>query len=369
MTLHGIDVSGWQPENITSIVTDYDFAIIKASGATNYTSAKRIKQAQGALDAKKPIGFYHFALEQEQDKGPEEEAKHFLKAIDQFLKHKPLLVLDFEGRAASNLPFTWAVKWLNYVYKHTGIRPVFYTFESVATSAGAKLVKDAGYPLWVASFGNGSRTSYKAAPKPPATAWGAQPAIFQFTESGRLAGYDDDIDLNVFYGQRSDWDKLVATTVEPTPIPDPKPPVTTPPKRKTGPELAAEVLAGKWGNGDDRVQRLRKEGYNAEAVQGEVNATLTRRSAQRLAREVIDQKWGNGEDRTRRLTAAGWIPWIVQDEVNKILKATPAKSVAQLAEEVIGGKWGVDPDRTRKLKAAGHNANAVQAEVNRKLKR
>lgn len=373
MPLHGIDVSGWQPENITSIVKDYDFAIIKASGATNYTSAKRIKQAQGAIDAKKPIGFYHFALENEQDKGPEAEAAHFIESIKQFLKHKPLLVLDFEGRAAANLPFEWAVKWLNYVYKHTGVRPLFYTFESVATSAGAKLVKDAGYPLWVASFGNGSRTSYAAAPKPPATAWGASPTIFQFTETGKLPGYEASseftgkLDLNVFYGERSDWDKLVGQRVEPAP--SPKPPVTTPPKRKTGQELAAEVLAGKWGNGEDRTRRLREAGYNAEVVQNEVNLVLTRRNVTKLAQEVIDRKWGDGEDRVKRLKAEGWDPQTVQNEVNRLLKVASAKSVSQLADEVIGGKWGVDPDRTRKLKAAGHNATAVQAEVNRKLKR
>lgn len=368
MTLHGIDVSGWQPENITTIVQDYDFAIIKASGATNYTSAKAPKQAQGALDSGKRIGFYHFALEKEADKGPEAEAEHFLKAVKPFLQHKPLLVLDFEGQAAEKLPFEWAVKWLNYVYKHSGIRPLFYTFESVATRAGTKLIKDAGYPLWVASFGNGSRTSYAAAPKPPATTWGASPTIFQFTETGRLKGYDANIDLNVFYGQLSDWDKLVGKTST-TPTPAPKPPVTTPPKRKTGQQLAQEVLDGKWGNGNDRIQNLRKEGYNAEAVQNEVNLVLTRRNVTKLAREVIDRKWGDGEDRVKRLKAAGWDPQTVQNEVNRLLNTAPVKSVAQLADEVIAGKWGVDPDRTRKLKAAGHNATAVQAEVNRKLKR
>lgn len=39
-------------------------------------------------------------------------------------------------------------------------------------------------------------------------------------------------------------------------------------------EIAKEVIAGKWGNGDDRVNRLRAAGYDASAVQSIVNAML-----------------------------------------------------------------------------------------------
>lgn len=38
--------------------------------------------------------------------------------------------------------------------------------------------------------------------------------------------------------------------------------------------LVNEVLAGKWGNGADRVKRLTDAGYNAKAVQAEVNKRL-----------------------------------------------------------------------------------------------
>lgn len=43
---------------------------------------------------------------------------------------------------------------------------------------------------------------------------------------------------------------------------------------KTVQELAREVIAGKWGNGAERKQRLAAAGYDAAAVQRQVNALL-----------------------------------------------------------------------------------------------
>lgn len=50
---------------------------------------------------------------------------------------------------------------------------------------------------------------------------------------------------------------------------------TTPaPAGKSVTDLAHEVIEGDWGNGDDRKQRLGAAGYNAAAVQAEVNRLL-----------------------------------------------------------------------------------------------
>lgn len=47
---------------------------------------------------------------------------------------------------------------------------------------------------------------------------------------------------------------------------------TPPAAKKTIDQLAQEVLAGKWGNGADRRNRLEAAGYDYEAVQAAVNA-------------------------------------------------------------------------------------------------
>lgn len=43
------------------------------------------------------------------------------------------------------------------------------------------------------------------------------------------------------------------------------------PVKKSNDEIAKEVLAGKWGNGDDRKRRLQAAGYDYNAIQAIVN--------------------------------------------------------------------------------------------------
>lgn len=45
--------------------------------------------------------------------------------------------------------------------------------------------------------------------------------------------------------------------------------------KKTTDELAREVIAGRWGNGSERVSRLSEAGYDPAAVQSRVNALLS----------------------------------------------------------------------------------------------
>lgn len=104
----------------------------------------------------------------------------------------------------------------------------------------------------------------------------------------------------------------------------PAPPA--PPARKTNVQLADEVLAGKWGNNPERAQRLTSAGYNAAAVQAEVNRRL-----------------GGGAPSAHRYT------------------------INEIAHQVIAGQWGNQPQRQRLLEGAGYNYAAVRAEVNRLL--
>lgn len=157
---------------------------------------------------------------------------------------------------------------------------------------------------------------------------------------------------------------------------------TPPPGRASNTEIAHQVIAGKWGNGPDRVNRLRAAGYNADAVQAEVNRILggggspapppPSKTVAQLAREVIAGEWGNGPTRSQRLAAAGFNPTAVQAEVNRILGGGGAPkptrlSIGVLAQQVIAGQWGNGPTRRQRLTAAGYNYDAVQAEVNRRL--
>lgn len=154
-------------------------------------------------------------------------------------------------------------------------------------------------------------------------------------------------------------------------------PAPAPSTGKSLDEIANEVIAGLWGNGDDRRNRLQSAGYNYNEVQALVNQKLgmggsapATKSLDTIANEVIAGQWGNGDDRRNRLQAAGYDYNAVQALVNQKLgmgSAPAGKSNEQIANEVIRGEWGNGDDRRNRLQAAGYDYNAIQAIVNRKL--
>ena len=86
-------------------------------------------------------------------------------------------------------------------------------------------------------------------------------------------------------------------------------------------ELAKEVIQGKWGNGQERKDRLTEAGYDYHEVQTKVNELMHGggKDLEAVAKEVIQGKWGNGQERKDRLTAAGYDYHEVQSLVNKML--------------------------------------------------
>lgn len=142
---------------------------------------------------------------------------------------------------------------------------------------------------------------------------------------------------------------------------------STPSKSIT--EVAKEVIAGSWGNGQDRINKLTAAGYNPNTIQAEVNRLVggaaPKKSEDEIAKEVLAGKWGNGQDRINKLTAAGYNVQSIQNKVNRL--AGGGKSVDTVAREVIQGKWGNGQDRVNRLRVAGFDPNAVQARVNQLL--
>ena len=152
--------------------------------------------------------------------------------------------------------------------------------------------------------------------------------------------------------------------------------------KKSNEEIANEVLAGKWGNGADRKIALTNAGYDFSTIQSIVNAKLSGnstnskpnlKSVDEVAKEVIAGKWGNGQDRFNKLAAAGYDGNAIQNRVNEILGAKTTtsnkKSNEEICKEVWQGKWGNGQDRFNKLAAAGYNASLIQSMVNKGIGR
>ena len=75
---------------------------------------------------------------------------------------------------------------------------------------------------------------------------------------------------------------------------------------------------------------------------GKTESVKPAKTVDELAREVLAGKWGNGIERREKLTAAGYDYSAVQERVNELLQK-PQKSVTELAKEVIQGKWAHYP--------------------------
>lgn len=140
--------------------------------------------------------------------------------------------------------------------------------------------------------------------------------------------------------------------------------------------IADEVIAGKWGNGENRKNALTNAGYNYNEVQALVNQKLNgtstvsnKKSIDIIADEVIAGKWGNGTDRKINLENAGYNYQEVQNKVNEKLGANTSnkKSNEEIANEVIKGLWGNGQERKDKLAQAGYDYSAIQKIVNQKL--
>lgn len=89
--------------------------------------------------------------------------------------------------------------------------------------------------------------------------------LHQFTSNGICPGIGSPVDLNRVCGNKKVSWFTNGSGAKPTPIPAPS---------KTNAQIADEVIAGKWGDGSDRVKRLTAAGYNASAIQAIVNQKL-----------------------------------------------------------------------------------------------
>jgi len=207
--LNGIDISAYQPDIDIAGLSTTDFVIIKATEGTSYRNACFLKHIAAAITAGKKVGVYHYAT----GSGHQAEADFFLSAVRPYIG-KILIALDWESQgnnAWGNL--TYAKNWLDYVKAQTGVTPVIYMSESVASSGNWAAVA-ASYKLWGAQYANYNRIGYTSSPWSFGGwgAWGSKPLIHQYTSRGAIAGYSGDLDLDLFYGTKEDWDKLCASS-------------------------------------------------------------------------------------------------------------------------------------------------------------
>ncbi|PKX53876.1 lysin [Lactiplantibacillus plantarum] len=212
MSLNGFDVASYQAGMNVGKVTG-DFVLVKATEGIDYTNPEFNEHAKQTLSAGKKLGVYHFIRN---DSDIKQQADYFLTVVKSYIG-KAMLVLDFENTTGSTIQSQAGVglakQWLDYVYQQTGVRPVLYTGVSCENSLDWSSVVKANYGLWIAQYNNynvvngyqprdlyGSLKHWKTA------------VMFQYTSTGRLAGWNGNLDFDVFYGDKSAWDKYAKAT-------------------------------------------------------------------------------------------------------------------------------------------------------------
>ena len=217
MSLNGFDVASYQAGmNVGEAAVD--FVLVKATEGIDYTNPEFNGHAKQTWSAGKKLGVYHFIRN---DSDIKKQANYFLTTVKPYIG-KAMLVLDFENTTDSTIQNQAGVglakQWLDYVYQQTGVRPVLYTGISCENSLDWSSVVNANYGLWIAQYNNynivdgyqprdlyGNLKHWKAA------------VMFQYTSTGRLPGWNGNLDFDVFYGDKSAWDKYAKATkaVEP----------------------------------------------------------------------------------------------------------------------------------------------------------
>ncbi len=221
MSMNGIDISSWQ-KGINLNVVPCDFVIVKATGGTGYVNPDYNRAMQQAINAGKKVGVYHYARERGCKGSAMAEADFFVKNVQNYIG-KAILVLDWEEELT--LGVSWAKEFLDRVYQKTGVKAFLYTSASVTRQYNWASVAQAGYPLWMAQYPNNKpQNGYRDKPWTDGKGYGAFKtlAIHQYSSSGRLPGYNGNLDVNKAYMDAAAWDKYAgATEQKPAPAPTP----------------------------------------------------------------------------------------------------------------------------------------------------
>ena len=119
------------------------------------------------------------------------------------------------------------------------------------------------YSHWVAQYA--SKCTYSG-----------EYGIWQYSSTGKVDGIKGNVDMDYGYidypsiiknGGFNGWSKGSAAATY----------------TKSVDELAAEVINGKWGNGEERKKKLTSAGYDYTAVQAKVNEILSGKNASTTA--------------------------------------------------------------------------------------
>ena len=319
MAINFIDIASYQAGlDLRAAAAEIDGVIIKATEGTGYVNPSCDEHWGQACDAGLLRGFYHFAGNSD----PVAEADFFMQHTAGYFG-SGVPVLDWEG----DQDVAWVNAFVSRVHDVKGVWCWIYANPWRFNQGGV----EQNCMRWVASYPDVPSPTFAQAEGWDAPSADGVVGAWQFASDGRLSCWDGNLDFDLFYGDAAAWAKYVGASSAPAPAPAPA--------GKSNEQIADEVIAGQWGNGDDRRNRLASAGYDYDAIQAIVNDKLqpSMKSNEQIADEVISGAWGNGDDRRNLLAQAGYDYDAIQSIVNEKLGASAAQTYIVQSGDTLSG--------------------------------
>lgn len=268
------DISHWKPvQNWHQVKDNCPFIISKATQGTNFVDPYLNTFISNCEKYGIPYWLYTFL-----NKGNERAQAQYMVNVckGKVGKYFRGYILDIE----QNNSAAGVQSALDYLKSLRGKFMIYTMYAQYNIYKNVIANRGSNVAWWEARYGanNGSYSS-----KYPCHA-GVD--LHQFTSRGTCPGIGSGVDLNRIAGSK----KVSWFTGSSGPA---SKPASKPATKKSNDTIANEVIAGKWGDGSDRVKRLTAAGYNASAIQAIVNQKLAKKPASKPSSAYYTVKKGD----------------------------------------------------------------------------
>lgn len=189
--LNFLDTSNWQG-GYSPALTGADAVFVKATEGTGFVDPYCDSVIQQAISADMPWGFYHFAGNDDAIS----EATFFVDNCRNYFG-QGIPVLDWEG----NQGVDWVNAFVEYVHAQTGVWPWIYANPWRFNQGGV----NQNCARWVASYPDVARPTWSQAHSWDCPAADGNVVAWQFCSDGAVNGIAGNVDLDLFYGTKEQW--------------------------------------------------------------------------------------------------------------------------------------------------------------------
>ena len=217
MALNFIDIASYQSAidlNVVFSLNPLHGVIVKSTEGMKYVNPKCNTWVQWLIDHRKPWGFYHFL----NGSDPRAEAERFVEDTVNYFGHG-VPIADYEGGIVSSYGTYYLRRFLETVREITGQKCLVYCNLSTLQSDvnGFRQIAEEGYSLWLAQYANSrDQLGFRATPwQQGSVSPFPRITMHQYSDHGILSGYTGYLDLDLFYGDYDDWNRLASKETAP----------------------------------------------------------------------------------------------------------------------------------------------------------